>query len=427
MSRIHTILCICTFFLLFSCRGHETNSDAVYTVSYSDFLDIILVDGVVEPVHSTTVTCPREADAIIVYLVEDGVFVEEGDLLCVLEDQSLQNRYDEVSVNLENAKADLNKTRADLAMQYALLEAQVKSNEAETLIANLDSLQLLYATPTQRRIKELELEKTAIEKAKYDKKLTALDIIQQSEIRKRELQIQRMQNQVKSAEESLEKLEVRASKKGLATRPTSWVTGKKLQVGDNVWNNMPLVVIPEMEEMKVKIMAPERDFKLINQGDSVVYTFDAMPGNTAYGKILRKTPVGQQVNNSKVKFFEIEASIDSFDVKPELGFTANCHVILKEVKDTIIVPQIAVFDIDSMKVVYVKQRKGYEMREVETGLSSQKETVISQGLKAGELIALIKPNASLIVKNQERKIKNQEPGEKSQDAYLEDEKDDESY
>ena len=397
MPRNYLFILLLSFLLLFSCNLRENNVAVTYTVHQIDFEDVLLIDGVVEPVNSTNVVCANGIDGIVVFLVEDGTFVDEGELVCVIEDQNLQNRYDEIVLSLENAEVNLAKTQADLAMQYALLEAQVKNNEAQTQIANLDSLQLRYATPNQRRIKELELEKATIERAKYEKKLSALRIIQQSEVRKNELEIERLRNRMKSAEEDLKKLKVKAAKKGLAILPLTWMTGQKLKVGDNMWNNMPILTIPEMDRMKVKIMAPERDFKMINVDDSVAYTFDAMPGNFAYGKIRKKTPVGQAVNrDSKVKFFEIEVSIDSVPIMPDPGFTANCRVVLKQAKDTIVVPQIAVFDEDSMKVVYVKQKKGYEMRQVATGLSSQKEIIISEGLQHSETISLIKPKANLI-------------------------------
>ena len=397
VPRIYTLSFLMSLLFLFSCNSRGDNNFVTYTVPYIDFEDVLAVDGVVEPVNSTNIVCARGIDGIVVFLIEDGTFVKADELVCVIEDQNLQTRYDQGVTDLENAEANLAKVQANLTMQYALLEAQVKNNEAQAQIASLDSLQLRYATPNQRRIKELELEKSAIEKAKYEEKLSALRIIQQSEIRKSELEIERLRNRLKSAEDDLKKLEIRATKKGLAVLPISWMTGQKLKVGDNVWNNVPILTIPEMDHMKVKIMASERDFKMISVNDSVAYTFDAMPGNFAYGKILNKTPVGQAVSHdSKVKFFEIEASIDNILIMPDPGFTANCRIILKQAKDTIVVPQIAVFDEDSMKVVFVKHKKGYEMRQVTTGQSSQKEIIISEGLERNEAISLMRPKANLI-------------------------------
>ncbi|MPM44121.1 hypothetical protein SDC9_90799 [bioreactor metagenome] len=60
------------------------------------------------------------------------------------------------------------------------------------------------------------------------------------------------------------------------------------------------------------------------------------------------------------------------------------------------VPQIAIYEEDSIKVVYVKKKNKYEMRQITTGLSSSKEAIVSSGLKRGEVIALIKPPQSMV-------------------------------
>jgi multidrug resistance efflux pump len=384
-----------------SCSNREGKNIPLYTVARSTFENALVIDGYVEPVQATTATCPPHISGTIEFLVDDGTFVKEGDVVCRVEVAEIQTQYDQVKTNMENAEVELTKTQANLAMQYALLEAQVKNNEAETQIAALDSLQIQYLSPNQVRIKELELEQIRIQKARYEKKLQALIVIQQSEIRQRQLQYSQLANRLQSMQERMNALTVKAPKDGLAIRATNPATGKKLQVGDPVWHLMPLVKIPEFSRMKVMIRASETDFKYINLNDSVSYSFDAMPNNFAFGKITMKSPVGQQYKEgSKVKFFEMEASIDSTLEMPDPGFTAACRIMLKLVRDTLVVPQIAVFEEDSLKVVYVKNSKGYEAQAVTLGVSSAKEAVIASGLKGGEKIAMIKPEASLIRKKQ---------------------------
>lgn len=388
-----------TVFLVCACARHNIDEAALHIVSYSDFEKVISVDGFVEPVNSTNITCPPFVDGIILSITDDGTFVNEGDVICVLEDADMEGEYDRVVLALDNAKATLAKVRADLDLQYALLSAQTESNKADSEIARMDSLQFLYATPNQRRIMELQLESAAITEAKLNKKLEALAIIQQSEIRRWDVQINTLTERASSARKKMEALTVKTPKGGLMVRADSWLTGQKIKEGDNVWNNMPIATIPEMDKMKVKIRTGEHDFKQINVNDSVSYVFDAMPGNAAYGKITGKMPVGQPVSRgSKVKVFEIEASIDSVAELPEPGLSVLCRVVPQRIKNIIAVPQIAVFEQDSMKVVYVRGRKGYEMRQVETGASSLRNVVIAGGLGAGEVISLAKPEPSLVKK-----------------------------
>ena len=391
-----SVICVFLLTLLSSCAS-ETASVATFTVSQGDFVNALMVEGAVEPVQTTTLTVPRNTDGVVQFLVEDGVFVEKDDIVVIIEFQQLQNQYDQITIELENAVTGLNKTRADLNMQYALLEAQVKTNEADTKIAQMDSLQLAFLSPNQRAIKELELEKAGIEKERFEKKIAALRVIQQTEIRRYELEIQRLTLRVQAMKELLDALTIRAPRSGLAIRANSFITGRKFQIGDPIWGMMPIVTMPEFKQMKVKIMASETDYKNISVNDSVYYTFDAMPGNFGTGRILRKAPVGQPLKrDGKVKFFEIEASIDSVLLMPEPGFTANCRIILQQSKDAIVAPQIAIFDHDSIKVVFVQQKRGFERRQVLTGLSSIRESVITAGLSEGEVIALSRPNPSLV-------------------------------
>lgn len=383
--------------VLFSCNRQDYKALLLVGTSPSDFEDILTIDGTVESVQSYTLTCPDDMDAEVVFLIEDGTMVKEGDVVCILENRELQSEYDQLLIEVENSKAGQNKSKADLNMRYALLDAQVKSINAQTAIANLDSLQLQYSSPNQRRIKELEIQKAAIEKQKLEKKLKALETINRSQIRGLELRLQRWENRAQNAKDMLDKLTLKATQSGMAMRVTSMLTGKMVQEGDQVWSGMPLVSIPDLSKMKVTILASEASYKRINVNDSVEYSFDAMPGNVAWGRILKKAPVGKPVKkDSKVKVFEVEASIDSSLTLPEPGLTANCNVVIQRILDTIVVPQLAIFEVDSMKVVYVKHPKCYEERQVLSGASSPKNAVIVAGLSGNERISLIKPTSSSI-------------------------------
>jgi len=391
---------IAAFFLalLFSCQSHDQSQFSTYTVKTTDFEDDLEINGIVEPIQTTSIGCPREADGIITFIVKDGAYVNEGDTVCILEDSNLKKRYDEAVVNLETAKAELEKTKADLALKYALLEAQVKNNAAQTDISNLDSLQLQYFTPNQQTIKRLELRQVAIEKEKLDKKLKSLAIINQSELKQTEFQIQRLTAEIQSSKEQLDGLVIKSPKKGIVSRAQHY-SGRKVQEGDNLWYGMAMVNIPDLSKMKVIITASEGNYKRISENDLVEYSFDAMPQNKAWGKILKKSPIGKPIKeDSKIKLFEIEATMDSAGIIPGPGLSANCKVILNRVKDTIVIPQITVFEQDSMQVVFVKNGDKFEMRQVTIGTSSPKSAIVVAGLKVGEKISLVKPSSSLIDK-----------------------------
>lgn len=153
MAKYQIILILTFIFLVLSC-ANENKDISTYTVLHKNFESTIVIDGYAEPVQSMAVSCPRSGSGGTVgFLIEDGTWVEEGDIVCSIENQSLQTRYDQLLIDLENAKAGIEKTKADLGMQYALLEAEVKNNDAETQISQLDSSRLQYYSPNQKKNK----------------------------------------------------------------------------------------------------------------------------------------------------------------------------------------------------------------------------------------------------------------------------------
>ena len=398
MRYYHYISCLACLIIGVSCSKPEIKSPSTYTVKLTDFEDVIEVQGLVQSVEVTTIGTPGSVnDGVVLTIIKDGTHVKAGDTVCVLQDNSLKQRYDMSCVQLENANAELTKTKANLDLQYALLEAQVKSNAAETDIANLDSTSLRFSSLIQTRIKKLQLEQTAILKSKLQKKLKALATINNAEVRRHELNCQRFKRQIESTKQQLNELILTAPKSGLATRANHWVTDQKIQPTDPVWNRMPLIIIPGLDKMKIILSATENEYKRINENDSVVYTFDALPGNKAYGKIQKKAPVGKPVKeNSKVKMFEIEASLDKYINIPGPDLTARCKIILKHLHDTIVIPEVCVFEEGKAQYVYVQKSKTFEKRQVKTGMSSVKDIVITEGLKRNEKIALLKPTQELI-------------------------------
>jgi multidrug resistance efflux pump len=386
--------------LVVSCNNENKNKMVLHQLALQSFSNELFVEGTVEALHSSTITCSRQLDGTIVYLIEDGAPVLKGDTVCIMENRESTSRYEDLLVRVEQTKAQYAKSEADLAMSYALLEAQVKSNEAQTAITNLDSLQLKYISVQQRKIKELELKKAAIEKAKFKMKLNFLEQINESELRKLELKIKQDENHAQKIKDIIDQMVMLAPQDGIALRSISPFSGNKTQEGDQVWGGMPIVDIPELTEMKVMISAAESEYKRIKVGDKVMYTFDGMPGNQAWGMIKRKAPMGKAIKrNSKVKHFEITATVDSFKVIPDPGLSANCRVLLDFLPDTVVVPMLAVFDEDSMKVVYVKTKNNFEKREIFPGISSPRETVVIAGLEGHELISFVKPPSSKVKSN----------------------------
>ncbi len=391
------LLLLALSFLIASCSGAKEESVPIFRVQMTDFVDAITVKGATDPESSLNITVPADLGGTIAWLVEDGTIVEEGDLLFRISADELEEQYDAALRDLESLEAELSKLHADQELQLTLLEAEIRTKDAEVLTAQFDSLQLLFSPENQRRIQELELRKNAIERGRFERRVETTKRIQRNNLRRLDMRIKKKEEEVKKLKSQTEELRVTAPRSGMVIISRSFMNNDKYKVGDDIWAGMTICALPSLDKMRVIISAPETDYKRIEVGNKVEYRFDAMPDNSAFGEIKMKSPVGTSIQgSSRYKVFEIVASVDSFIEIPGAGLSADCRVFQERIPNQLVVPRIAVFDQDSIRVVFVKKSKGFEMREVRTGLSSLKDIIIEEGVLAHEEIALLRPRDSKI-------------------------------
>ncbi|MFB6319592.1 efflux RND transporter periplasmic adaptor subunit [Saccharicrinis sp. FJH54] len=389
MKILYNLIPLVLLFFLFSC-SNEDNKYVYSTVEKGDFTESVKMEGVVDAVNSVSVSCPRIFNVTVAYLVEDGEFVKKGDTVCILENQQLITNYDNRLKSLSSARAQYTKLEASLAMNIALLEAQVKNNEVQTSIVFMDSLQMKYSSDVQKKLTRLEIEKAEITRRKLEDKLRSTEEINNAELRKMRLQIKQFELYISRTKDDLDQLVLIAPQDGMATIGSP--NGEKLKIGDRVWPGDGIVNLPDMRSIKVLLQVPESKFKRLEMKQPVEITFDAVPGVIARGEVSHMTPVGKPVSrNSKIKVFDVTVKVNETSEIPDLGTTAKCNVIIKRQENCLVIPQIAIETIDSVKYVYVLTKGKINKQQINTGYESVENAVVTRGLGENDVILLNKP------------------------------------
>lgn len=398
--------------LLLSCSNQKDNGIITCQLNKSDYIEKISISGTVQAVVNYPVLPPRSmyGQMSVVRLAEDGAVVSRGDTICILTVPELESKYREIKTSIENLGAELKKTEADNQLNIALLEAQLATSEAQLKIASLDSLHMIYATDVNRKLLELEMRKALIEKVKVEKKLTARKMIGENEIKQIKARIMQEKSKAQTMIDQVNSMTIIAQRDGIVMRTESPVftimgpqglgtLGGPIREGSVLFMGTPVLQFPDISRMQVAAEVGEADYKVIEKGQKVLITVDAAEKLVTTGKISRKSLMGrtnQRYSDSKVKFYEVIIDIDSCHSKIRPGLSADCEITLKEVRDTLFIPTLSIFERDSNRVVYVKVRKKFIPVKVETGLSGSSHTIISKGLKGDEIIALSEPPNSLI-------------------------------
>lgn len=80
------------------------------------------------------------------------------------------------------------------------------------------------------------------------------------------------------------------------------------------------------------------------------------------------------------------------DVLLRPGLLADVEIIVEKVPQALYVPNQAVFEKDGRPIVYVKVGSKFEERPIKIAKRSESTTIIQEGLKEGDVIALANPN-----------------------------------
>jgi HlyD family secretion protein len=319
--------------------------------------------------------------------------------------------FEKAKSSLDSLEAGLKKADADNRLIIALLEAQLATNEAQLKISSIDSLRMKYATELQRRLLELEIKKSLIEKEKTEKKLAASKMIGENDIKQLNMRIIQEKTKVQSMSDQVNSLTIIAQREGIIMRTESPVfsimgsqgsgtIGGPIREGSVLFLNNPVLQFPDLSKMQISAEVAEADFKKVEKEQHVVITVDAVEKLTTTGRINRKNLIGrnaQRYSESNVKFYEVIIDVDSCHAKMKPGLSASCEITLSEAKDTLYVPTLAIFEKDSSKVVYVRKKESYMPVKVQTGTSGNSYTIISGGLTGNETIAISEPPNSLII------------------------------
>ena len=207
--------------------------------------------------------------------------------------------------------------------------------------------------------------------------------------------IREAQARLGTARTQLARCEVRADVPGIVVyRPVFFGSEqRKPQVGDQVWANQPLLILPDVSRMTVEARVRETDVHRVAQNQKVQVRVAAYPDLRLTGRVtLVGTLAQEDFARRSAKYFGITIEINERDDRLRPGMTATVEIHVERKERALFVPIQAVFDREGKRVVYVRELGGFREREVVTGSVNRDFAVVEKGLKAGDRVALSDPN-----------------------------------
>jgi HlyD family secretion protein len=295
---------------------------------------------------------------------------------------------------IDNTQANLdlaNRRVSQLRKNYHIFEnlPDGDSRKAEALSAltsaelNRDQLlgQLNYVTGRP------DTTESAQRKANYD--------VAKAELDNAKRRLEQLENDIDPVELASAQTRVTAAQAALNTAliiaPFSGtITDAKPIHGDQVSPGKVAFSLDDLSRLLVDVEVSEVDINSIAVHQTVEVSFDAIQGKTYQGTVAQVGQVGTVVQGAVN--FTVTVELTDIDEAVKPGMTAAVTILVKEVKDVLLVPNRAVRVVDGQRVVYILKDKVPTPVKIRLGSTSDSDSeVVGGDLKLGDLIVLNPP------------------------------------
>jgi HlyD family secretion protein len=208
--------------------------------------------------------------------------------------------------------------------------------------------------------------------------------------------IQEAASKLALAQQQLSRTEVRADVSGIVVYREVFFGSeqRKPQVGDQVWANQPLLILPDISKMVVETKVRETDIHKVERNQGVKVRVQAYPDLKLTGVVTLVGTLAQEEKERRgAKFFGVTIQIDGSETRLRPGMTTQVEIEVEVRPRALFVPLQAVFERDGRSVCYVVRRGRLQAQDVVTGPSNQDFVVIDRGLREGDRVALRDPGA----------------------------------
>ncbi len=257
----------------------------------------------------------------------------------------------------------------------------------EVTIPNVQSS--TYLTYSNAYSAALETEKNAVSNAQaiVDARQADLNLkkaqARPADIDAREADVLSAQGRVQSAQAAYENTILRAPAPGT-------ITAVDIKVGELASVQKEVMTLQDVSSLYLEANINEANISSIKIGQPIEVTFDAFGPDQKFTAIVSQIDPASTIVSGVVNY-KIKASLPTtLDIKP--GMTANMIILIKENKNTLVVPTRAIVEKDGRKIIRVitdTKKKTFTETSVTLGLEGDDGTEILAGVQAGQEIVVL--------------------------------------
>jgi len=324
-------------------------------------------------------------------IIPDGTVVDSGQYVASLDRTEISNKIKDEETNTEKLESQLTKTRLDTSLELRNARDELINLHFALEEKKITLDQSKYEPPATIRQVEIELDKAtrALDQAdknyklRYEKAVANMQEVNAS--------YSQAKRKLDNMQEGLKEFTVKAPKSGMIIYKRNW-DGSKQGVGGmiNAWDNV-VAELPNLKEMMSKTFVNEIDISKVKVGQQVKIGIDAFPEKKFTGKVIEVANIGEQLQNSNAKVYEVRIVVNEFDSILRPAMTTKNTIETSVIGNVFYTPIESIFNTDSVTFVYKKDGGSVIRQQVIVGESNENEIVIREGLNVNDEVLLVPP------------------------------------
>jgi HlyD family secretion protein len=285
-------------------------------VGKGDVARVISASGTIQPREKVDVGSEVSGKITAIY-VDYNDTVKKDQILAQVDPETFQNTLDQAVARLRQSEAAVDNSRASIDRSKVALDVQTKAYErTKTLYAQgATSTALMEQAEQAYKNAQLQLQSDEVS---LKSSVAGLETSKAA---------------AQDARTRLERTKIRSPIDGV-------ILSRAVEVGQTVQSSQTVAkfftVAADLSQIEIEAAVVESDIGGIDNGDPVVFTVDAFPGERFSGSVVQVRQLGAEQANVVTYTVVINARNPSGKLLP--GMTANVEITADRVADTLRLP-----------------------------------------------------------------------------------------
>lgn len=354
---------------------------AIFTVERGPIVSERELRGEIVPVRQDDLFF-RTSGFVTRVAVKAGDVVKEGDILAEMQVDDLLNQVQQAEIDLDVARADLEKYRLQHAVDIEKVGAEVVMAERRVALAMIE-LENTYGDSRTRAQINLDIAEQNLLIAEQNQKLIEAD------------NNPYMEQAVRRSELALERLRTLLAERQVIAPYDAIVLRTTVRAGQQSEAYLPAVVVGDPTELVVRTQVDRELTEFLNEGtevrfyftddDETAYVSEYLPNFLPVSTVEQVDTLGLGTNVADYYYFKLPAEISLEEVR--VGQQVTMVVVLGRKDDAILLPPAAIREYRGLNFVIIQdgdRRRRVEISEI--GLKSEELWEVIADLNEGDQV-----------------------------------------